>query len=811
MIQKNIKSDDNRLISSQLYDLQGLFVSTDNSKIVIPDLQRDYCWGNAESLVNDFVYNLIKHFKNPQLNSESEPKDLIMGLIYGYYEKNRPYLQLCDGQQRLTTLYLLLGLLNMMSGKKNAFKHFLISDFEYDLDDKEPTLLYAIRDSSLYFLSDLVCKFFIISDDVNSTYDWTKENALAPSTFVKGQPWWFYEYETDPTIDCMLKAMDAINGLIKSYFGDRIDEIEKFGQYITEHLLFVFYNMGSRKDGEETFVIINTTGEPLTSTENLKPLVVTQGSAEPNEWKERSEIWEKIDNYFWRYRPDGDDTSDAGMKEFLRLVLGVYYIDDEAYYQLLAEENYKFPIERINEKNLLVIDCMDELYQVVCRLKDYSKELFSCPLLPINNDYAKKNLNDYFVILPVLRYCVKYPNATALDIKRVYAFFENLKRYKTIAKETNNILLAIQAIDKMPNLDIISLLQVKDTVDKTYILTAEEELRLEIYKRFTTERCEIENVFNEISSHPVLQGRIECLIKHFENVKESETFDFGSFDFDVFQKYVEVFKRLFNAENENQLVSDLTIISTACIEGIMGNPVVDGDKCDFLYRKDQWNKFFCDSKSNWDKLVGYFKSLIGANNVEDAQKKYIETWLQKDSSKVCRYYNFVKYFKENNFKPVVFCNANDFWQNKRLVISNPLHEVDSCFVRVRYRINYNWQDFYLFGTKCINCGGRENWKNLECYVGEDGCCLYIDHATYNIAIDFLYDKQSDKGQLRIFAREGSANKDASDVLNKIFEKYCLKETQCDGRHVTPVMPPDDVITCFDGEDGIRAFIDAEVK
>ena len=105
---------------------------------------------------------------------------LIIGLIYGYYEKERPYLQLCDGQQRLTTLYLLLGLLNIMSEEENPFQDFLISDFEYNLDDKEPTLLYAIRDSSLYFLSDLVCKFFIKSD--KNKYAW-QDNI--PSDFIK--------------------------------------------------------------------------------------------------------------------------------------------------------------------------------------------------------------------------------------------------------------------------------------------------------------------------------------------------------------------------------------------------------------------------------------------------------------------------------------------------------------------------------------------------------------------------------------------------------------------------------------------------
>lgn len=802
MMQKNIKSDDGRLISSQLYDLQGLFVNADNSKIVIPDLQRDYCWGTTGNLVNDFVSNLFKHFEESQVNSEKEPEDLIMGLIYGYYEKERPYLQLCDGQQRLTTLYMLLGLLNMMSGEKNTFKRLLISDFEYEYDDQEPTLLYAIRDSSLYFLSDLVCKFFI-----NSNYDWHSEET--PKEFVKKQPWWFHEYETDPTIMNILEALNEITSLLKSK--SNVIDVVKFGEFIVQHLLFVYYNMGSRKDGEETFVIINTTGEPLTSTENLKPLMVTHGTTDSEEWKRRSAIWEKIDNYFWRNRPNGDDTSDAGMKEFLRLVIGVYDIKDEDYYQLLTDENYTFPIEKtwnnISGKSALVVDSMDELYQIFTMLNEdakYREALAYCSLLSLSNPLkpfsVKKNLNEYFILLPVLRYCVKYKNATSLDIIRVYTFFENLARYTPIASSNDNILHAIKAIDEMPSSDIISLLKVPEKVNSSYVLTPEEKKRLEIYTNHPECRCEIEEAFNVISSHPVLQGRIECMIQW-------ATMD-GKFNLALFQKYANVFNVLFQiVDNGNLFVSDITIISIACIEGIMGNPIASGDKCDFLYRKDQWNDFFCNSKSNWEKLGSYFKRIIDADEVKAVQKKVIEEWLQKDGSKDCRYYNFVKYFKENDFAQIVFANANDYWQNKRLVMFTPLRKEDSYFVRVRYRINYNWQDFYLFGTKQINCGGRDGWKNLECYVGEDGSCLYIDHMSYNIAIDFLYDKESDKGQLRIFARDGSTKKDGSKILNKLFEKYSLKETQNDGRHVTPTMTTEELIAYFEK---IREFIDAEI-
>ena len=71
-----------KLISGNIYSLKDFF-SGENDKIIIPDLQRDYCWGNPystdskESLVDSFLDSLFK------LDME---KDITMGLIYGYYD-----------------------------------------------------------------------------------------------------------------------------------------------------------------------------------------------------------------------------------------------------------------------------------------------------------------------------------------------------------------------------------------------------------------------------------------------------------------------------------------------------------------------------------------------------------------------------------------------------------------------------------------------------------------------------------------------------------------------------------------------------
>src|SRR6056297_95548 len=143
-----MKTNRIKLESGQTYTLSQLF-SGDN-KIIIPDLQRDYCWGDKAwnkdkdqytELVSGFVNNLISIFKE-------KPKDsLTLGLIYGY-EIPRYHIQLCDGQQRITTLFLLLGMINRKT--ENKFHNHLISEFELKQDDKEPYLQYAIRESTLY-------------------------------------------------------------------------------------------------------------------------------------------------------------------------------------------------------------------------------------------------------------------------------------------------------------------------------------------------------------------------------------------------------------------------------------------------------------------------------------------------------------------------------------------------------------------------------------------------------------------------------------------------------------------------------------
>ncbi|MBP5786284.1 MAG: DUF262 domain-containing protein [Kiritimatiellae bacterium] len=305
-----------RIESGNEYSLSRLFGG--KNKIVIPDLQRDYCWGKDAwvktretgggfaDLVTGFIDTLLNLYSE-QKEQSSGLKIQTLGLIYGY-EQPKGHIQICDGQQRLTTLFLLLGYVNTMAG--GDFNEYLISE-EGRAGDSEPRLQYAIRESTLYFLDDLTREVFAdgagkasLEDVLRAYRSRDKKSHVFPA-------WYFQEYDLDPSIQNMLAALDRIDCVAKE---KSFADWNGFGKYLLQNLQFLYYDMGSRSRGEETYIVINTTGEPLSPAENIKPIVIGNISLEQRE--KYSKEWEQREEWFWQNRGD-QKTSDFYSYRFL--------------------------------------------------------------------------------------------------------------------------------------------------------------------------------------------------------------------------------------------------------------------------------------------------------------------------------------------------------------------------------------------------------------------------------------------------------------------------------------------------------------
>lgn len=486
----------NSFKTGETYKLQDLF-SKDN-KIIIPDLQRDYCWGTTNdkegiNLVERFIDNLMKN----------KDKELNLGLLYGY-EAPLGHIQLCDGQQRITTLFLLLGMINKKSN--DTFRRYLISEKE-ESDDWEPYLQYSIRESSLYFLSDLTRFFFI-------------ENKNLSVSDIKMQPWYFKDYDLDPSIQSMIAAMEIIGCKIQN------DDCENFGKSIVEKLSFLYYDMGNRTKGEETFVVINTTGEPLSPTENLKPLLISKQEKEKQD--ECAQKWETWEQFFWNNRGE-NDTADNGLNEFFRwLMLLNLDVESKEFKQIQNTGTYKFDLN-------IKFDKIDEYFKVV------SERLFNekNAEFPQNIDWLSPDINGnsqvvWFRILPILEYIVRFPNATDRDIERVKLFFQNLALISNVTKAISVVLPeAIRIVKELPNKDICSLLDLNG-VSQT-LLSDEVKLKLEIY-RDAQNRDEVENTFWEEEEYELWSGEILPMLKW--------AIVDGVFDYNLFKTYRDKFNKI---------------------------------------------------------------------------------------------------------------------------------------------------------------------------------------------------------------------------------------------------------------------------
>ena len=729
-------------ITGETYTLAELF--SGNRRIVIPDLQRDYCWGNETNkkasgevgeLVSDFINNLIEQF------GLQDSDELSLGLFYGY-EVPANHIQLCDGQQRLTTLYLLLGLLNKKTGK---FRHHLISDYEYKHDDKEPYLNYAIRESSLYFLSDLVCRFFIGGDEEVET--------------IRKSEWFFNEYNLDPSINSMLSALKIIEKLLAD---KEVSWLESFGDWLLHKLTFLYFDMENRRNGEETFVVINTTGEPLSATQNLKPLVI---AADIN--KDRQDVdkgWEDIETWFWKHRclENGNDTADAGFAEFLRWVWMIEArnekvearhgnIDDQdddgnriSYYiQLILKGTAKnvFPYTEIPYKTI------ERYWQALKWIMSQEDFQFDKTILSpavnkeVNNRKALSQI-ECFVLLPLLRFVylnistIENDKETQRNAKRLYEFFASLKNVLNVSKAVNILVReTLSIVDKLEDNDIVSLIGMSG-ISRT-IQDDEELWKLLILKNNPDKRVDIEEAFWKIQAHKIWSGKILPILQWVSDKQ-------GNIDLPKFKDYLDVFDKLFEEACHGKVITALRRSMIVLHDNFQ--PIRRSHYHSFGWDWSQWNELLSREGDKTKVLFDYIlERWDKSNDLADILESYIkENFKEKPYSEFAES-DYLLSFMANSSATDIYFGEND-WQ----IAMNG---------EVRHGIFLSRRNAYIlreFGgdSKSIKSKPRAvsgtGWSVF--YKGSDpkNNCLVFIHAQFPEAVEVSYKSNKDgSGTLEI--------------------------------------------------------------
>lgn len=563
-----------RLETGESYTLSDLFSC--ERRIIIPDLQRDYCWGvdlneatkKKTDLVAEFLKKLLEY-------SDNCSGKFNIGIVYGY-ESPANHIQLCDGQQRITTLFLIVGMINRRLGD-NRFSNFLAIETPAEKSLREPYLQYAIRESSLYFLRDLLNYVFIVQNP-------SKDSSIGET--IKQSDWYFRDYDFDPSVQSMIGALVSIE-----YELSHLDEcmLDSLGHFLLDRLSFMYYNLENRSNGEETFVVINTTGEPLSPTENLKPLVIGSLINKGNDGI--ASEWEEIEAWFWKNRANGNDTADAGFNEFLRWVVILYYSgaithaeiskDEARVRDIFESEKFEFPVGKISFRDVR------KCWGIVKFLSDEwnHRSDFNRNWLSPEGGAAIDDI-DCLRLLPIIAWLLKKSEPVSVcgdsrNFLRMHRFIENVARLGNVTRTAKEILC--DAISLAVNYDDIVMAE-RDTDISSTILTSEERRKLHIFSEAGQRRDEIEENFWSVQNDEIFQGEITPLLDWATKN--------GTFDFDIFQRYVTEFRAVFHPGDKDSL----DLLRRALLSyGLTGYPVRSGKNLSFCGKYLQWKQVIFDN------------------------------------------------------------------------------------------------------------------------------------------------------------------------------------------------------------------------
>lgn len=257
-----------------------------DNKIEIPIIQRDYAQGRIgkEYLRKTFIESLKSALDQPK------QKKLKLDFVYGTFERGKIYP--LDGQQRLTTLWLL---------------HWYIALRSNNLEENCKILrnfTYKTRISSREFCEQLC--------NPDNWKDYTNSGNIAE--YIKDQHWFSSAWLQDPTVSSMLYMLagtkpaddreDIMDGIEEAFTCSQIgnistkscDATEYWNKLTNNNCPIIFYYLPITDMGltDDLYIKMNARGKQLSNFENLKADLI--GYVQKESSKPGGEKWKKFLN-----------------------------------------------------------------------------------------------------------------------------------------------------------------------------------------------------------------------------------------------------------------------------------------------------------------------------------------------------------------------------------------------------------------------------------------------------------------------------------------------------------------------------------
>jgi len=323
----------------------------ENNKIVVPKIQRDYAQGRLDIKVSEIRNNFLTSIFEVLTTKESAP--LLLDFIYGSTQNN--IFTPLDGQQRLTTLFLLHWYFIPESKKSLLFKvdgNSCYSLFSYETRISSKDFCNALAEYSCIDLKSLLIQ-------ENSTNIGSQKLL---SDIIKNQPWFLWSWRKDPTVKAMLVMLDEIEARVQLVDGESQSRI--WEQLEKGIIIFHLLPLEQFALTDELYVKMNARGKELSPFDIFKSSLEEQMQLNEvseeiqNKWKSNIDsnwidlFWNKLaknnigDNTSSEEQKITVDSVEKGFLTFFKRLIGLYFAEK-------IIPSYSYNINNDNIKRLI--------------------------------------------------------------------------------------------------------------------------------------------------------------------------------------------------------------------------------------------------------------------------------------------------------------------------------------------------------------------------------------------------------------------------------------------------------------------------
>lgn len=232
---------------------------------IIPDYQREYVWTDKE------IQQLLDDI-NDDINDTS--MEYFIGTILVSPTEDKKHFEVIDGQQRLTTFFLILcALQHLFTGEKQSqlINGLISASYTNDVGDVITSLKLDPRYENA---SELMMKLVLTASDPAST---------RAAILASGIP-------SFGSLENLVNAYDTVYRYLKDNYAD-INSLKKYLVFLTRNVVFIQISTDV-SSALKIFETINERGIGLNPMDLLKNLLFTQISKE--EFTKLKDKWKKI-------------------------------------------------------------------------------------------------------------------------------------------------------------------------------------------------------------------------------------------------------------------------------------------------------------------------------------------------------------------------------------------------------------------------------------------------------------------------------------------------------------------------------------